>query len=92
MGSVVDVKPVMSGVRAVLKSQGVTAMVASQGQKAAARCNSMAERTSHMSKAPRYESETVGMRYLNAARVHIGNGEAKVDNLRNNTLKKGCGC
>lgn len=92
MDSVADVEPIMSGVRAVLKSQGVTAMVASQGQKAVARCNSMAVQTSHMSKSPRYESETVSMRYLNAARVYIGNGEAKVDNLRNNTLKKGCGC
>lgn len=92
MASAVRVEPVMSGVRAVLKSQGVTALVAQQGSKAAARCNSLAHTTSHMARAPRYESETVGLRYLNASRVYVANGEAHVDNLRNNTLKKGCGC
>lgn len=92
MGSSVRVEPVMSGVRAVLKSQGVTSLVEQQGRKAASRCNSMAQQTSHMSRAPSYGCETVSMRYLNAARVYVANGEAHVDNLRNNTLKKGCGC
>lgn len=95
MGSAIrlvgKVVPVMSGVNAVLKSEGVAAMVNAQGERAAARCNAMAQRLKRMKQAPRYEAEPVQTRYVAASRVHIANGEAYVDNLRNNTLKKGCG-
>lgn len=85
------VRPVMSGVNAVLKSDGVAALINAQGERAAARCNAMAERLPRMQDDPLYESEPVQTRYVAAARVHIANGEAAVDNYRNNTLKKGCG-
>ncbi len=90
MAKVLSMRPVMSGVRQVLKSQGVAALINQQGERAAARCNSLA----HLERAkqqPRYAATPKTMSYVSASLVHADNAEAYVDNLRHNTLKKGCG-
>lgn len=87
----VRVSPIPGGIVRVLKSPGVYAMVRDSGDAAAARCNAIARRPSGASKAPVYESRVKPLRYLYGAVVHTANGEAHVDNLRSNTLRKGCG-
>ena len=87
-----NLKPCMSGINEILKSAGVATLIAGQGEKAAARCNSIATQPSHAKEAPLYLSETVQKSYVVASRVYVGNAAAYVDNLRNNTLKRGCGC
>ena len=86
---VTNLRYISSGVVDICKSPGVTALLQSQADKCAARCNSLAHLT-NARQAPRYEAETKMLRYTAAGRVHIANGEAYVDNLYHNTLKKGC--
>lgn len=86
-----DLRPNLSGINEVMKSPGVASLINAQGAKAAARCNSMAHDFSHSAGSPRYASEPVMMSFVAASRVYVANAEAGLDNLRNNTLKKGCG-
>lgn len=87
MARVVNLRPVLSGINAVLKSGAVASMVSQQAQAASARCNAL----SGTARAE-YGSEPVELRYVAGARVYAANPAAVHDNLRNNTLKKGCGC
>lgn len=94
MGSRVRVVPVMSGVREVLKSPGVTAMLGEQAAKAAARCNAMCDPGLKRAGA-RYDAATVRRGYTAGGLVYESGAEngrlAGLDNARNNTLRKGCG-
>lgn len=88
------VKPVMGGVWDVLKSSGVRSLVASQANKAAARCNAMMD--PQLKKAGGlYEASTKELAFVVAGKVSVAGAEsgkfAVIDNRRNNTLKKGCG-
>lgn len=94
MGRRVRIRHVDSGVRAVLKSDGVKAMLESQAAAAAARCNALCDPALRRAGA-RYESKGVQRGYTAGGLVYEA-GErdgrlAGLDNLRNNTLKKGCG-
>ena len=89
-----DIKPVMSGVRSVLKSAPVASMLGRQAAKAAARCNALC--SPQMRKAgARYDSAAVQRGYTAGGLVYASGAEdgkfARIDNYRNNTLKKGCG-
>ncbi len=90
----VKVKPVMNGVREVLKSPGVTEMLESQAKVAAARCNQMCSAQMRNAGAE-YVASTKTLKYSAAGLVSCGGEEdgkfARIDNYRNNTLKKGCG-
>lgn len=94
MGRRVRIKHVDSGVRAVLKSDGVKAMLESQAAAAAARCNALCSPAFRHAGA-RYESKGVQRCYTAGGLVYEAGEEngryAGLDNLRNNTLKKGCG-
>ena len=80
------VTAIPSGVRAVLKSDGVAAALGRQAASAAARCESMAAVP-----GAQYVGEAVQRGYTAGGLVRVANGAAKVDNLRNNTLRKGVG-
>lgn len=84
------VRPLTPGIVSITKSAGVRALLAKQGDSAAARCNSIAS-LPHAKEAPRYESSLKDLTYTSAARVSIANVEALIDNRKHNTLKKGCG-
>lgn len=94
MGRRVRVRHVDSGVHAVLKSDGVKAMLESQAAAAAARCNALCDPGLRRAGA-RYESKGVLRGYTAGGLVYEAgerNGRlAGLDNLHNNTLKKGCG-
>lgn len=86
--------PVMSGIREVLNSSGVQSMLMSQTNKAAANCNAMMQ--SQLKHAGgEYVASTKFIKNVNCGLVSVGgaqNGKfAKIDNYRQNTLKKGCG-
>lgn len=93
MGSRVRVTPVMAGVREVLKSPGVAALLGEQAAKAAARCNAMCDPGLKRAGA-RYEAATVQRGYTAGGLVFESGAEngrlAGLDNARNNTLRKGC--
>ena len=84
------IKPVAAGIIGITKGGGVQSMLMAQGEAAAARCNSMAH-LSHGKSAPLYDCQLKMLDRTAAARVGVANKEAYVDNLRHNTLKKGCG-
>ena len=82
------VKHINGGVVDVLKSGGVTGMLDEQGAGYAARCDSLA-RLPHGH--PEYDVQVKPLSWCNGVRVGVANTDAYLDNLRNNTLKKGCG-
>lgn len=94
MARAVKVRILLAGVREVLKSEGVAAMLGSQAAKAAARCNALCDPQLKRAGAE-YVSETVQRGFTAGGLVRIGGAEdgkfARIDNHRNNTLKKGCG-
>ena len=94
MGSRVRIRHVDSGVRAVLKSDGVKAMLEPPAAAAAARCNALCDPALKRAGA-RYESRGVQRGYTAGGLVYEAGKRdgrlAGLDNLRNNTLKKGCG-
>lgn len=88
------VSSIESGVIEVLKSDGVRSMISSQAEKAASRCNAMMQpQLAHA--GGRYEASTKDMHYLVGGVVSCGGADggkfARIDNYRQNTLKKGCG-
>lgn len=93
--SAVEVELDMSGVRAILKSDGVRSVLMSECQAAAGRCNSLVSWHSQMT-ADAYGAAVqdggftaigiVGMRRLG----HDGKAVA-YENAAHNTLLKGCG-
>ena len=82
------VKHIASGVVSITKSNGVTGMLYEQGSGYAARCNSLAS-LPHGN--PEYDVQVKPLSWCNGVRVGVANADAYIDNLRNNTLKKGCG-
>ena len=86
----VHVRLVPSGHRAVLKSDGVARMLGAQAAAAAARCNAMCDPGFRRSGAE-YASDTVQRGYTAGGVVFCKTREAGLDNLKNNTLKKGVG-
>lgn len=91
---VLGLRPVMAGVRGVLKSQAVAEMLGSQAARAADRCNALCDPKLRRAGA-RYDSEQVQRGYTAGGLVYISGADngrlAGIDNARNNTLKKGCG-
>lgn len=90
----VRVRSNMAGVREVLKSPGVAAMLGAQAEKAAARCNALCDPQMRRAGAE-YVAETVQRGYTAGGLVRVAGAEdgkfARIDNYRNNTLRKGCG-
>ena len=84
------IKIIPGGVIEIAKSQGVCELLLSQADKAAQRCNSLAQPV-HSRNAPLYESELKMLDHTAGATVYCANVEAHVDNRLRNTLKKGCG-
>lgn len=84
-------EPYLPGINEVMKQPGVASLIAAQGERAAARCNAMAREYRGTGEEPVYGSEQVTKRYVAAAVVYAANRAAGLDNLKNNTLKKGCG-
>lgn len=85
-----NVRAVTSGVREVLKSDGVAAMLGAQAEAAARRANAMC--SPQMRKAgAEYVAEVVQRGYTAGGRVSAGNRFARIDNYRNNTMKKATG-
>lgn len=89
-----NLKYIDKGGRAILKSTGVKELISQQGEKAAAKCNTLCSEDMKAAGA-RYDCRTVYRSYVVAAQVYVSGEEdgkfARIDNLRNNTLKKGCG-
>ena len=94
MARAVRVRAQLRGVREVLKSDGVASMLGGQAERAAAHCNSLCDPQLKRAGA-RYVAETVQRRFTAGGLVRVGGEEdgkfARIDNYRNNTLKKGCG-
>lgn len=94
MARSVRVKASLRGVRAVLKSDGVASMLGEQAARAAARCNALCDPRMRRAGAE-YVAETVQRGYTAGGLVRTGGAEdgkfARIDNARNNTLRKGCG-
>ncbi len=94
MGSRVRCRPVMAGVREVLSSSQVEAMLSTVATADAGRCNSLCD-PDLKRKGAEYRAMTergaytaLGLVYCSGAR----DGEyARLDNWKHNTLKKGCG-
>ena len=84
------VKYLPSGGSEVLRQSGVVSLLRQQAEKDAARCNSIAG-LHNASIRPRYAAEPKNVNYFEGYLVKCDNTEAYIDNLRNNTLKKGCG-
>lgn len=95
MGSRVRCRPIMGGVRATLKSGGVRSLLSVAAERGAARCNSLCE-PGLKHKGARYEARVEERGYTAVGLVVAAgarDGEyARIDNWRNNTLKKGTGC
>lgn len=94
MARAVRVRHLKRGVREVLKSDGVAAMLGGQAERAAVRCNALCDPQLRRAGAE-YVAETVQRGFTAGGLVRVG-GEgggkfARIDNYRNNTLKKGCG-
>lgn len=90
----VRVRANLAGVREVLKSDSVASMLGEQAARAAARCNALCDPRMRRAGAE-YVAETVQRGYTAGGLVRIGGADdgkfARIDNYRNNTLKKGCG-
>lgn len=83
---VTDLKPILGGINTTMKSTGLDPLLEKQASKMAAKCNQIAQIS-----GAEYGYEVVTRRYVRAAMVYAANAEAKIDNQRYNTLKKGCG-
>lgn len=82
------IKTVERGIVEITKGGAVSSMLIAQGEKAAARCNALA----HLSHGnPLYTCQLKMLGKTASARVGVANSDACIDNLKNNTLKKGCG-
>lgn len=79
-----------SGGSAVLRQSGVVSLLRKQAEGMASTCNSIAGLHKATTR-PRYVAEPKGVTYFEGYLVKCDNTEAYIDNLRNNTLKKGCG-
>lgn len=80
----------IAGVREVLKSDGVAAMLGTQAKAAAARCNDLYSLKTEPDTKP-YGAMTVQRGYTAGGLVYAATPLGVADNLSNNTLKKGCG-
>lgn len=90
MGSRVKVEAYMPGIRETLKAPGIASLLGSQAKAAAARCNSMYG----LSTTPRiepYGGLASERRFSAVGVVFTRTKLGQIDNLLNNTLKKGCG-
>lgn len=81
-----NLRPILSGINVTMKSKGLDPLLAKQASAMAAKCNSLARIA-----GAEYKYEVVTRRYVRAAMVYVANAEAKIDNEKYNTLKKGCG-
>lgn len=82
------IKPVTAGIVEITKGGGVSNLLMQQGAKCASRCNSIA----HLPHGnPVYDVQLKMLDRTASARVGVANVDAYVDNLKHNTLKKGCG-
>lgn len=81
----------IAGVREVLKSDGVAAMLGTQAKDAAARCNDLYSIHPRKPRIAPYGSKTVQRKFTAGGLVYTATALGAEDNLRNNTLKKGCG-
>ena len=82
------IKPVERGIVEITKGGAVASMLMAQGEKAAARCNALA----HLPHGnPVYDCQLKMLDKTASARVGAANPDACIDNLKHNTLKKGCG-
>ena len=85
-----SVKYLPSGGSEVLRQSGVVSLLRQQAVGMASTCNSIAG-LHGASTRPRYIAEPKGVTYFEGYLVKCDNTEAYIDNLRNNTIKKGCG-
>lgn len=81
----------MAGVRDVLRQQGVASLLEGQAQRAASRCNSLYALDTEPYTDP-YGSGVVTLAHNAAGVVYTRTKMGRIDNMKNNTLKKGCGC
>ena len=82
------IRPVERGIVEITKCGAVSSMLMAQGESAAARCNALA----HLSHGnPVYGCQLKMLGKTASARVGVANSDAYIDNLKHNTLKKGCG-
>lgn len=91
MASGVRVRANLAGVREVLKSPGVESLLAGQAERAAARCNALYSGHPASPDVPPYGSKVVRRGFTSGGLVFTATGLGARDNLRNNTLRKGCG-
>lgn len=84
------VKVNVAGVRAVLKSAGVRSLLSREVKDAQARCNA-AYSLGTMPRVEPYGSNVEAHRVTAVGRVWTRTKLARIDNLKNNTLKKGTG-
>lgn len=88
---VTNVQAIMPGVRETLKSAPVCSMLATAGESAAARCNALYSIYPKVTRIPPYGSKVVQRNYTAGALVYTATSLGAKDNMKNNTLKKGCG-
>ena len=91
MARAVRVRANLAGVREVLKSPGVEAMLAAQARRAADRCNALYSSHPRDPRIPPYGSMGVQRKLTAGGLVFARTELGRKDNLRNNTLRKGCG-
>lgn len=85
-----SVKVNQAGVRSVLKSPGVRSLLGREAEAAQARCNAAYSLSTDPRVEP-YGSNVEDHRVAAVGRVWTRTKLARVDNLKNNTLKKGSG-
>lgn len=84
--------PVMGGVRSVLKSDYVAGLLGQQAEKCAAACNRLyAANHDKAPDSPPYVARVVRRGFTAGGLVRIDTWQGYHDNLKRNTLKKGCG-
>lgn len=91
MANNVRVRANIAGVREVLKSDGVAKLLGGQAEKAAERCNALYSIHPRSPRVAPYGSKVVQRGYTAGGLVFTATDLGAEDNLRNNTLKKGCG-
>lgn len=94
MASRVRVSAHLPGVREVLHSPGVKELLERQAAEACARCNALVGH--ELRGRAEYRYEVVDRRFTAGGMVYApgtsdGGNMAAIDNLRHNTLAKGCG-
>lgn len=90
MARVVNLQPIIGGIRETLKSAPVEEMCGEAARRAAARCNAMYSLQTRPRIEP-YGSKTVQRGYTAGGLVYCATKLGAIDNLKYNTLKKGCG-